>query len=427
MMAEDKGMTELIKAIKKSKIPRRSRTDNLLILTWNIRKFGKEKSDKAIKYIAEIIKKFDVIAIQEVMNNLGGIEKLQKALGSDFQFIFSDASGNNERLVFCYYKNNVTFTGLAAEIVNNPGSGRERNRNSNLDVFDEIKPSGKFTIKVSNLNEEDKFRKMFEIFEKGKRIGKIYAKSTPKEPLKRDDIISNRDDKIKFKITNTEKKLFGKNNPKNGFYVTFQSLYNKPLKIISKDFVLEFDRTPYLASFQKNNCHFVITTVHIFYGQSNQIEYRREEIELLAKYIDSQTASADVLDPDYIVCGDFNIEEAVKYELQKGNKKTNSAIRKSLFSVLTKHNLIVPEKIRETPTNLAKDKHFDQIGYQRYEENKKKNITASTIEFTTGGAVDFVDALKPQFKKLSHDFTDHLPLWAEFKIKPDKKPIQINV
>lgn len=321
----------------------------------------------------------------------------------------------------------MTFTGLAAEIVNDPGSGLERNRNSNLDVFDEIKPSDEFTIKVSNLNEKDKFRKMFELFEKGKRIGKIYAKSTSKEPLKKDDIISNRDDKIKFKITNTEKKLFGKNNPKNGFYVTFQSLYNKPLKIISKDFVLEFDRTPYLASFQKNNCHFVITTVHIFYGQSNQIEYRREEIELLAKYIDSQTASADVLDPDYIVCGDFNIEEAVQYELKKGNKKTDSAIRKSLFSALTKHNLIVPEKIRETPTNLTKDKHFDQIGYQRYEENKKKNITASTIKFTTGGAVDFVDALKPQFKKLSHDFTDYLPLWAEFKIKPDKKPIQINV
>ncbi len=426
-MAQDKGLLELRKAIKKSKIPRRSKTNNLLILTWNIRKFSGKKSEKAVKYIAEIIKKFDVIAIQEVMNNLEGIEKLQKALGSRFRFIFSDAAGNNERLLFCYYKSNVKFTGLAAEIVNNPGHGREKNRNSNLEVFDEIKSSGKFTIKVSSLSKKDKFRKIFEIFVKNKRIGKIYAKSTGKEPLKTGDIISNRNDKIKLKITKIEKKRFGKSNPKNGYYMTFQLVSKTPVKIISKDFVLEFDRTPYLASFQKNNCHFIVTNVHIFYGKSNQIEYRRDEIELLAKYIDSKASSADVLDPDYIACGDFNIEEAVKHELKQNGKKTDSAIRKSLFDALTKNKLIIPDDIRNSPTNLKKNKHYDQIGYQHYEENKKKKITASTIEFKKGSAIDFVNALNPQFKKLSHEFTDHLPLWAEFKIKPDKKPIQINV
>ena len=426
-MAKDKGLLELRKAIRKSSVPRRSKTNNLLILTWNIRKFSEKKSEKAVKYIAEIIKRFDVIAIQEVMNNLGGIEKLQKALGSNFRFIFSDASGNSERLVFCYYKNNVKFTGLAAEIVNNPGHGREKNRNSNLKVFDGVKSSSKFTIKVSGLNKKDRFRKMFEIFVENKRIGKIYAKSTKKEPLKTGDIISDRDDKIKLKITKSERKNLGKNNRKNGYYMTFQLLYNEQVKIISKDFVLEFDRTPYLASFQKNNCHFIVTNVHIFYGKSNQIEYRRDEIELLAKYIDTKTRSADVLDPDYIACGDFNIEEAVKYELQRDGKKTDSDIRKSLFNALTKNKLIVPDEIRNSPTNLTKDKHYDQIAFQYYKENKKKKITASTIKFETGAAIDFVDALNPQFEKLSDDFTDHLPLWAEFKIKPDKNPIQINV
>lgn len=426
-MTEDGGLVELRKAIRQSNVPRRSKTNNLLILTWNIRKFSGGKSEKAVKYIAEIIKRFDVIAIQEVMNNLEGIEKLQKALGNSFRFIFSDASGNNERLAFCYYKNNVKFTGLAAEIVNNPGHGREKNRNSNLEVFDEIRSSGKFTVKVSNLRKKNRFRKIFEIFTKNKRIGKIYVKSTGKEPLKKGEILSDRKNNVKLKITKIEKKRFGKNNAKNGYYVTFKLLYEDPVKIISKDFVLEFDRTPYLASFQKNNCHFVVTNVHIFYGQSNQIEYRKDEIELLAKYMDAKTNSADVLDPDYIACGDFNIEAAVKYELKKDGKKTDSAIRKSLFDALTKNNLIIPEDIRKSPTNLTKDKHYDQIGYQHYEENKKKNITASTIEFKKGGAIDFVDALNPQFEKLSHDFTDHLPLWAEFKIKPDKKPIQINV
>ena len=63
-MAEDKGLVELRKAIRRSNIPRRSKTNNLLILTWNIRKFSGEKSEKAVKDIAEIIKRFDVIAIQ---------------------------------------------------------------------------------------------------------------------------------------------------------------------------------------------------------------------------------------------------------------------------------------------------------------------------------------------------------------------------
>ena len=425
-MVKDKVLAKLQKVIRKSKVSRRSRTNNLLILTWNIKKFSGEKSDKAVKYIAAIIKKFDVIAIQEVMNDLRGIEKLQKALGSSFRFIFSDASGNGERLVFCYYKNNVKFTGLAAEIVNNPGHGREKNRNSNLEEF-EKKPSEEFAIKMSALNRKDVFQKMFEIFAKNRRIGKIYAKSTKKEPLKKGDVVSDAKGKIKLEITDIERKNFGKKNPKNGYYVTFKLMHGEAVKIIAKDFVLEFDRTPYVASFQKNDCHFIVTNIHIFYGASNQIEYRREEIELLAKYIDTKTASADVLDPDYIACGDFNIEEAVKHELKRDGKRTDAAIRKSLFDALTRHNFRIPQIIRDTPTNLAKDMHYDQIGYQYYEEDKEKNITASTIEFSTGSAIDFVDTLNPEFEDLANDFTDHLPLWAEFKIRPDKTPIQINV
>ena len=424
-MAQDQGLANLRKAIKKSKIPRRSKTDNLLLLTWNIRKFSDKKSDKAIKYIAEIIKKFDVIAIQEVMKNLEGIEKLQKLLGKNYRFIFSDAAGNNERLLFCYYKNNVKFTGLAAEIVNNPGHGREKNRNSNLDVFD-VKPKKSFTVKISNLKQKKKFRKILEVFIKNKRKYKLYAKSTSKEPLKKGDIISDRKDKIKLHVKKIEAKKFGDEDPKNGYYATLELDYDEKVKIVTRDFVLEFDRTPYLASFQKNNCHFIVTTVHIYYGTPDQVEFRRDEIDLLAKYIDKETGSADVLDPDYIVCGDFNIEEAVEYELKKNSKKTDTEIRKSLFSTLTRNNLIIPEEIQKIPTNLEKNMYYDQIGYQQFKANKKKGITASTIKFRKANSIDFKNALEDHFDNLKHDFTDHLPLWAEFGIEPDQNSIQIN-
>jgi len=45
-------------------------------------------------FIAKIIKNFD--------DDLGGIEKLQRLLDKKYKFLFSDPSGNGERLVFCY-------------------------------------------------------------------------------------------------------------------------------------------------------------------------------------------------------------------------------------------------------------------------------------------------------------------------------------
>ena len=98
--------------------------------------------------MAEIMRRFDIIAIQEVKDNLGGIEKLQKELGSNFKFIFSDTGGNSERLVFCYYAPLVKFTGLAAELVKNPGAGREKDMESNTKLFGDIKDEDTFTLKV---------------------------------------------------------------------------------------------------------------------------------------------------------------------------------------------------------------------------------------------------------------------------------------
>ena len=40
-----------------------------------------EKRDKAISHISEIIKNFDITAIQETKDDLGGLEKLQRVLG----------------------------------------------------------------------------------------------------------------------------------------------------------------------------------------------------------------------------------------------------------------------------------------------------------------------------------------------------------
>jgi hypothetical protein len=75
-----------------------------------------------LAYIAEIIKRFDVIAIQEVKSDTSGIRLLLKEfLGPNWGLIVSDVSagskGNHERLAFIYDKRRVAPSGLAGEIV----------------------------------------------------------------------------------------------------------------------------------------------------------------------------------------------------------------------------------------------------------------------------------------------------------------------
>ena len=107
-----------LRALLDKTVPSRRQDENLLIATWNIQKFSKRnKSDQAIIYIAEILKRFDIVALQEVQDSVKGLAALQEHMGSYYKFIFSDKTGNNERLCFMYDKRRLVFTGLPAEIV----------------------------------------------------------------------------------------------------------------------------------------------------------------------------------------------------------------------------------------------------------------------------------------------------------------------
>lgn len=299
-------MKLLQKRIRDAKIPKRTKS-NFRLLTWNIRNFHGRKEDKAMSYIAEVIRNFDVIAIQEVKDDLGGIEKLQRLLTKRYRFVFSDPAGNGERLVFCYDSKKIRFTGLAAEIVMAPGQGK---------------------------------------------------------------------------------------------------------KTVAPE--LEFERTPYMASFRTVNCNFILVTVHIYYGSGSAVKYRLDEIKNIAKFLEKRSADTDSLDSDYIACGDFNIER-VRAKIRK-NKKEDPI--DGLFDALQSKGLIVEDDIKNSPSNLSQTRHFDQIAYHKYDD--------STISFVRGGVIDFVGAVYQNDKKVKYKLTDHLPMWAVFETTPDVKPKFIN-
>ena len=114
-----------LRAKLKAEIPEKKLESNLLLATWNIREFDSpaygKRSQEAYYYIAEIVSKFDIIAIQEVREDLEALDSLMSILGSYWSYIFTDVTegqpGNGERLAFVFDTRKVKFGGLSGEMV----------------------------------------------------------------------------------------------------------------------------------------------------------------------------------------------------------------------------------------------------------------------------------------------------------------------
>lgn len=108
-------------------IPPKDVENTLLLATWNIREFDPNKTKygkrlpESLYYIAEIISRFDLVAVQEV-NQLGELETVMDILGPNWSYIATDVTdrslgGNGERMAFVYDRRKVHFKNVAGEIV----------------------------------------------------------------------------------------------------------------------------------------------------------------------------------------------------------------------------------------------------------------------------------------------------------------------
>lgn len=108
--------------------------NNLLIATWNIRRFGsltREWTAKAtdtpkrdlrgLRAICEIVSRFDVVAIQEVTGDLRALRDMMSFMGPNWSFLMTDitlgAAGNDERMAFVFDNTRLQPSGLACELV----------------------------------------------------------------------------------------------------------------------------------------------------------------------------------------------------------------------------------------------------------------------------------------------------------------------
>jgi len=122
--AERKRVVERLLLLRSQldwQIPAKTATDTLLLATWNIRSFGDNRRTESLYYLAEIISRFDLIAVQEVSNNMAGLQKLVALMGSNWDYIVTDSTegvaGGGERMAFIYDRNKIFFRKMAGEVV----------------------------------------------------------------------------------------------------------------------------------------------------------------------------------------------------------------------------------------------------------------------------------------------------------------------
>ena len=95
----------------------------LKIISWNVENLGKSKSDSTITYIANILKDYDVVALQEVVAGYGGAKAVGKLAdelnrkGSKWDYVISDPTTSSaykrERYAFLWKTTKVKKIGKA--------------------------------------------------------------------------------------------------------------------------------------------------------------------------------------------------------------------------------------------------------------------------------------------------------------------------
>lgn len=294
------------------KIPAKKLEQNLLIATWNIRGFGdltaKWKSSSndspkrdfhAVYCIAEILKRFDVIAVQEVKANLKALRNAVKLLGDNYAFLLTDVNqgnvGNGERMAYIFDTRRVQLSGLACEL------------------------------------------------------------TIPTEWLNNTTGLSNE----------------------------------------------QFVRSPYAVSFKAMNQTFILVTLHILYGDKSAD--RINELKGIAKWLRSWAQDTYSYHQNLIALGDFNIDV-------RGDTLNQTFVSEGLH--------IPPQLSAPNVTRSIFDetKFYDQIAWFQ----NAQGINNLNMEFLNGGSYNFVGkALANRnlsIQSLSFMLSDHMPLWAEFKL-----------
>ena len=401
-------------------LPEGGREGSLVFSSFNIRKLGRADGRKReISFMAGFCARCDLVAVQEVQDNLEGLSYLKEQMerhvaGEDeFDIVLSDVTGKvpgkrgmAERLAYIYRRRRVRRAELASDI-SIDATGILLNLARNPDpVIAQLA-----SAEVSNYR--DAYAKFTE------ELAKYAANLADRTP----------------------------------------SLPKKP--VVDFNTFLTFIRTPHIAAFEAPAAHgqkplrFIAVNTHLIYGKMAE---RRREFQELLEWLIFRLAEEDrMVAPNFILLGDLNLDfdnpekdrKAIENHLTTLNAVAfgRSNIRRVYFPFIDPH----PVSNRVIRTNARQKETFDQIGLFRGRDEERLpddrwarwragpgrddpdgfdynvfNFADLFAKATLGMTHKSLTAaeVKELGKKFEHRVSDHTPIWVRlprpgFKTPPD--------
>ena len=358
-------------------IPER-RDGSVILLSWNIRKFGAlsdrdgpKKSPGAFDMITRICRQADLIAIQEVQQDTESLYALRDSLrgeGAPYEVVLSDVTGRApgytgmaERMGFLYRSDRVTRGDLASDL-----------------SFDR-------SAVYENVNEA---------------LAKVIAKKIELEG--REGLWS--------RITS---------------WISGQTR----LSVASFKGFVQFIRTPHIVEFKipgPNGAYtFYCVNAHLVSGKSKD----ERELEFFALVEWLLLAAPKMLDDpgkSFVVMADLNLD--FKSNVAKRRQAFEEYITTLNAQKKLKAKVNFPFLDGGYFTNARRDETFDHIAWITADDRLPRgrhNPQAGTLgaDEYDYGMFDFVQAFvdagpgcaadgSPDFDRFTHDFTDHMPIWV---------------
>lgn len=364
------------------------RQDSVVIGSFNALKLGKaDDSAKRWDFLERFASRFDLLAVQEVTDDLAGIRRLRDMLGPSFQLLVSDTTGAvpgsrglRERLAYLYRPERIELKELASDI-----------------TYDR-------SVVINSLKEDiDAWKKFFKDF----------------------------DDTNKARVQAGKKKL--------------------GLSDVAHPNFLTFIRTPHCASFSikgksgANPADFLAINAHLLYG-ANKEERTREFFALLDWLVQRAKQSKRMYYKNMILMGDLNMDfdsAQSRYsdivqrlvDLQSNLLSGQNAARVN-FPFLNVH----PDQISLFNTNARRSETFDHIAFfidknetALPQDSDNSGAGSNGLNGYDYGVFDFSELFAQSihgmsfsqltkakiddvFKKSKADVSDHMPIWVRIPI-----------
>ena len=174
--------------------------------------------------------------------------------------------------------------------------------------------------------------------------------------------------------------------------------------------VQQFARTPYAMSFQRAGVEFILTTLHVVWG--DRPADRLPEITRLAEWMHAWARRPRDLNQNLLVLGDFNLDR----------------LGDPLFDAFVSTGLWPPSELDQVPRTIfdnTKTRHFyDQVAWFLDTEPVPAVSLLTSLAYThRAGSFDFIPHVFPGLTRTSVSWriSDHYPLWVEFDVD-DPKP-----